>query len=158
MPIPIINDTLAEGTQSVNLALSNVSGGSPAAVLGVRSAAVLNINDDDQAGTLRFSLSNFTVAEPATLTGTTTATITVTADGGYGSGVTVDYVVTDGTAAAGANYAPATGRLTFAAGQTSQTFPVTVSNDGRAQGNLTATLTLFDPTGAPPWGPAAPPR
>jgi hypothetical protein len=145
--VPIVNDTRADGTQTVGLNLSNVSGGNPAAVLGVRSTAVLNIIDDDRPGTLKFSLPTFTVNEPATLTGTTTAVITVQRTGGAASGVTVDYAVTDGTAAAGANYTPTSGTLTFGAGQTSLTFPVTIHNDGRAQGDITANLELSNPRG-----------
>ncbi len=147
VPVPIINDTRADGTQTVGLSLLNVVGGSPNAVLGVRSTAVINIIDDDRGGTLKFSAPNFNVNEPAPLNGTATATITVQRTGGTASGVTVDYAVTDGTAAAGANYTPVTGTLTFGAGQTALTFGVTVLNDGRAQGNLTAMLALTNPGG-----------
>jgi hypothetical protein len=145
--VPVVNDTRNEGTQTVNLALSSVTGGSPAAILGVRPTATLNILDEDRGGVLKFSLSNFNVNEPATLTGTTMAPIVVQRTGGAASGVTVDYSVIDGTAAAGANYIPTSGTLSFAAGQTALTFNVTVLNDNRAQGNLTANLMLTNPTG-----------
>jgi hypothetical protein len=147
VPVPIINDTRRDPDQTVGLNLFNVAGGSPSAVLGVRSTAALRIIDDDQGGTLKFSAANFNVNEPVALNGTATATITVQRTGGIASGVTVDYAVTDGTAAAGANYTPVTGTLTFGAGQTSLTFGVTVLNDGRAQGNLTAMLALTNAGG-----------
>ena len=91
--VPIINDTLAEGTETVSLSLSNVAGGTPPALLGVRNTAVLNIVDDDVAGSVQFSKATYSVSEAGGL-----ATITVTRTGGTASGVTVDYATSDGTA------------------------------------------------------------
>ena len=147
--VPIVNETVAEGTHTVNLTLSNVTGGTPPAVLGVRSSAVLNILDDDVGGNVQFSQPIFTVAEPTT--GTATATITVTRAGGAASNVTVDYAVSDGLppngASNGKNFVGTSGTLTFGAGQTSQTFTVTVRSDGAATGDLFALLSLSNPTG-----------
>jgi hypothetical protein len=140
--VPILKDTLAEGTETVNLTLSNVSGGTPPALLGVRPTATLNITDDDVGGVLQFSAATFSVAETAP-----TATITATRSGGAAGGVTVDYAVTDGTAQAGADYTTVTGTLTFAAGQTSRTFTVPIVNDTAAEGNETVNLTLSNVLG-----------
>ena len=49
--IPIVNDTLHESDETVNLTLSNPTGGA----LGNLSTAVLTIVDDDTAGTVQFS-------------------------------------------------------------------------------------------------------
>ncbi|HEY2992252.1 MAG TPA: Calx-beta domain-containing protein [Methylomirabilota bacterium] len=147
--VPIVNDTLAEGTQTINLTLSNVSGGTPPAVLGVRSSATINIMDDDLGGTVQFGKPLFTVTEPTT--GTVLATITVTRAAGAASNVTVDYAISDGLPPTGAsngkNYVATSGTLTFGASETSKTFTVTVRSDGAATGDLFALLTLSNPTG-----------
>jgi hypothetical protein len=97
--VPILQDTLAEGTETVNLQLLNVRGGTPPALLGVRSTAVLQITDEeDKGGNLQFNTSTYLVKEPAAGQ-TAVAVITVTRSGGTASGVTVDYQATDGPAA-----------------------------------------------------------
>jgi hypothetical protein len=55
----------------------------------------------------------------------------------------VDYATSDGTATvAGSDYTGAAGTLSFAAGETTKTFDVNVSNDGMAEANETVNLTL----------------
>ena len=139
--VPIINDTLAEGTETVNLALANVAGGTPPALLGVRPTAVLNIREDDLGGTIQFSKATYSVPEAGA------AAILVTRSGGTASGVTVNYATSDGTASAGADYVTTTGTLTFGGGTTSLTFTVPVVNDTAAEGNETVTLSLSNPSG-----------
>ena len=70
--------------------------------------------------------------------GTTTANFTVTLSAAATSTVTVNYATANGTATAGSDYVAASGTLTFTAGQTSKTIPVTVNGDttGRAQRDL----------------------
>ncbi|QEH31554.1 Calx-beta domain protein [Aquisphaera giovannonii] len=137
--VPITDDSLVEGNETVNLTLSSASGG---ATLGTPSAAVLTIVDDDVAGTLQFSSSSYSLAE-----GGGAATITVTRSGGSAGGVTVHYATADGTATAGSDYTAASGTLAFAAGETSKTFTVAVLDDHVTEGNETVTLTLSSPTG-----------
>ena len=67
-------------------------------------------------------------------------------NGGPGSPVTVHYLTTPGTAGA-ANYVDTSGDLTFAAGETSKTFDVTIKDDGVHTADLTVALTLSAPTG-----------
>jgi len=143
--IPIRDDTIAECSETVNLTLVNVQGGTPAACLGL-AAATLTITDNDRAGAIQFARSTFTVNEPAPLT-SANATVTVTRTG-TGGGVTVNYAVADDTAVAGTNYTATSGTLTFAAGQTSRTFTVPILNDGASTGNLVANLALSNPTPA----------
>jgi hypothetical protein len=145
--IPILQDTQAEGTETVTLRLLAVSGGSPAAHLGVRSTAVLQITDeDDKGGNVQFGANVFSVNEPAPGQ-TANAVITVTRNNGAASAVMVDFQATDGPAPNGAlvgtNYMATAGTLTFAAGQTSTTFTVPIVNDPSVpRGNPTLTVRL----------------
>ena len=62
--------------------------------------------------------------------------------------VTVDYATSDGTAQAESDYTAASGRLTFNAGDTSQTVQVTVLTDSEDESDETLTLTLSNPSQA----------
>jgi urease beta subunit len=138
--VPILDDTLVEGNETVNLTLSNPTGG---AALGNPTTATLTIVDDDvaQPGVLQFSAAAYSVNEPDG-----TATITVTRTGGSNVPVTVHYATSDGTATAGSDYTAVSGRLTFGVGETSKTFTVPITNDTLVEGNETVNLTLSSPT------------
>ena len=62
--------------------------------------------------------------------------------------VTVDYATSDGTAQAESDYTAASGKLTFNAGDTSQTVQVTVLTDQEDESDETLTLTLSNPSQA----------
>ncbi len=62
--------------------------------------------------------------------------------------VTVEYATADGTAKAGEDYDAASGTLTFAAGETSQTVSVAVRDDEHDEGEETLVLRLSSPSGA----------
>jgi hypothetical protein len=149
VPITIVKDTLDEGTETVNLMLSSPSGGSPPVCVGgptTLSRAMLNILDDDVAGTVKFLLPTFTVKEPTAAP--VTAIITVTRAGGAASAVTVNFSdAGGGTATAGVDYTLVPGTLTFAAGQTTRTFTVSVPHNPAATGKLTVNLQLTGPGG-----------
>src|SRR5207249_4729818 len=77
-----------------------------------------------------------------------TATIIVTRTGGAAGQVTVDYAVTSGSALAGTDFTAVSGRLTFAANETSKTFSVPILIDSASNEGLeTANLALSNPTG-----------
>ena len=137
--VPIINDTLHEPNETVNLTLSNPIGG---AILGPPSTATLTIVDNDVAGTLQFSAATYRVSEAGP-----TATITVKRTGGTASGVIVHYATSDGTATAGTDYTIKSGTLTFGAGQTSKTFTIPIIKDTFHEPNETVNLALSSPTG-----------
>ena len=137
--IPIIDDTLDETDETIELSLSNPTGGG---ILGERSEATVTIADNDVAGSLRFSAPTYSVNETGTV-----ATITVLRGGGKSSGVTVDYATADGTATEGDDYTETSGTLTFGFNELSKTFTVPVLTDGEPDGNKTVLLTLRNPGG-----------
>lgn len=60
----------------------------------------------------------------------------------------VDYVVIEGTARAGVDYVAATGTLVFAPGDSTGTVGVTFLDNGRLDGERSATVSLRNPVGA----------
>ncbi len=136
--VPIIDENMGEGNQTVNLSLLNPTNGTS---LGLQSTAVLTIIDDED--TLSFSATNYFVLENQT-----NVIITVIRGGQPGTNVvTVAYSATNGTAVAGTNYTPVTGRLFFSVFDTVQFFSIPILNDPRAQGDKVVSLNLFDVTG-----------
>ncbi|WP_322818808.1 Calx-beta domain-containing protein [Tepidiforma sp.] len=138
--IPILQDTLIEGPETVNLQLSGVTG----ATLGSQSTATLTITDDDGTGSIQFSSATFVGTEAGG-----PITITVTRTGGSVGAVTVDFAsVTGGTATAGVDYTSVSGTLSWANGETgSKSFTVTPIPDTLTEGSETVVLQLSNPTG-----------
>jgi hypothetical protein len=93
--------------------------------------------------TLQFSATNFTASE-----GNNFATITVTRAGDTTGASTVRYTTSDGTASERSDYTPAIGTLSFAAGETTKTFDVLLTDDGRTETSETILLTLSAASGA----------
>ncbi|MHC4644736.1 MAG: LamG domain-containing protein [Planctomycetota bacterium] len=61
--------------------------------------------------------------------------------------ITVDYVVTGGTATRDTDYALADGTLVFVAGDTAETISIDITNDGLDEDDETIIVTLTNPTG-----------
>src|SRR5207249_5081302 len=93
--IPIVKDTLDESDETVNLTLSNPTGG---ATLGTPDTAVLTIIDNDSGGVLQFSSAPYTVNAGVP---SRKGAIQVTGSGGNASGATVHYATSAGAATAG---------------------------------------------------------
>ncbi len=136
--IPILNDTRDGPDETVNLALSNPTGG---ATLGTPSTAVLTITDDDVPGPITFSAPTYMASETAGL-----ALIKVNRTGGA-SGVTVDFTTADGSATAPADYTAVAQTLSFGPGETSKIVVIPIVDDGLREGNETVRLILSNPTG-----------
>jgi hypothetical protein len=137
--VPIVNDTLDEPDETVNLALSSPTAG---ATLGTRPTAVLTITDNDSGGAFAFGAATYSRAENGG-----TATITVKRSGGAASGASVHYATAGGTATAGSDYTSISGTLTFAAGQTSAQLTITLADDSSAETDETIGVTLSSPQG-----------
>jgi hypothetical protein len=138
--IPILNDALVEGLETIQLTLSNPTGG---ATLGSQATATLTITSDDvaQSSVLQFSAANYAINENQG-----TATITVTRSGDSSAAVSVNYATSNGTASAGTDYTAASGTLNFAIGQTTATFTVPILNDSAVENSETINLTLSNPS------------
>jgi hypothetical protein len=75
------------------------------------------------------------------------AVITVRRGGKTNLAVTVDFATSNGTAAAGSDYAATHGTLTFAEGQVAASFAVSILDNALAEGDETVILWLGNPTG-----------
>jgi hypothetical protein len=135
--VPILNDTLVEGNDTVYLVLGTPTG----ALLAAPDTATLRITDEDAGGTIVFAVSTFSVAEDGG-----SVTIPVVRTGGAGGGVTVRYATSDGTGAAGTDYDARSGTLTFGPNETTQTFTVPVRVNAGSAANKSVTLTLSNPS------------
>lgn len=143
LTILVNGDTLVEGNETFTV---NLSGATNAVIsIGQGSGTILN---DDSGGSVQFSLSNYTVNE-----NDGTATITVSRTGGTGSGVSVNYATSNGTATAGADYTAVAGTLTFAANETSKTFTIPITDDALNEQNETVIITLSNAAGGGLLGP-----
>jgi hypothetical protein len=149
--IPITDDLLHETGETVNLTLSNAGG---TGQLGAQSTAVLTILDNDPVGGyLKFPSANFVNDENSGQT-----VISVNRIGDTSQAVTVDYATSDNGplvpcstinsfASSRCDYTTALGTLRFAAGETSKTFLVLISQDNYVEGSESLTITLSNPTG-----------
>ena len=135
--IPIANDGVAEGAETVLLALAAPTG----AQLGPQSGATLLILDNDLAGQIKLSAATYTAGEAA---GTVTIMVQRV---GNAEGATVQYRTVDGSAVAGEDYFAARGTLTFKQGETTKTFTVRILSDSRDEPNETFTVLLENPGG-----------
>src|SRR6185436_9544861 len=110
-------------------------------------ALLVSINDGDWSfPPPAVSVSDATVIEGNT--GTVNATFTLTLSQASNVDVTVLYNTANLSAAAGSDYAAASGNLTIPAGQTSKTFTVAVKGDRLPEPNETFAVNLGAPTNA----------
>jgi len=98
-------------------------------------------NDDTQ-----ISISDRQLAEGDA--GQTQATFVVQLSHPSAQEVSVDYATADGTAHAGDDYQPASGKLAFAPGETAKSISVPIRGDSLAEPSETFFVELSDPSGA----------
>lgn len=133
--ISITDDTVYEGNETIKLTLSNVTGG---ATLG-HAASTLTIVENEVAQRETFALdqSAYTVAE-----GAGKITFTVNRSNGTDTTVVVPYSLSIGTASAPGDYTATAGSLSFAPGETSHTFDVTIVDDAVVESSETFTVKI----------------
>ena len=144
--VPIINDLLIEGTETIGLVLSDPTNG---AVLGQPFNAVVNILDDDPTppptGQFRLGATTFTFVE-----GTPFATIPVERVGGVEGEARVHFRTVDGTAKAGSDYTPFDFELIFSAGDNAPKLVlVPLIDDAIPENPESFSVSLSNATGAP---------
>jgi subtilisin family serine protease len=139
--VVVLKDKVVDPGETVNLALSNPSGG---ATLGPRQTAVLRIIDGEGPNPPGFDSGSFTASEPS---GRSPRTFKVTMRrAGELSGETARRAAGDGTAT-GADLAAASGTLTFGTGAALRKFFVWVLPDSETEESETINLALPDAAG-----------
>jgi hypothetical protein len=134
--VPVIDDSLVEGNETVQLSLTNASAD---ATLGSPSSATLTIVDNDRAFAL--SSASYSVGEAGG-----SATVTINRAGLTSGSDSVHFATANGTATAGSDYTDASQTVSFAAGETSKTVSVPIIDDSLVEGSETVLLSLSSPS------------
>jgi hypothetical protein len=139
--VPVLDDALDERNERFRLRIYDPVG---AAI--VDRYGVVTIFDDDPTPSM--GIGDVSVTEP--ISGTTSMGFPVTLSAPSGRNISVSYVVTAGTATAGADYvaSPTTGQLFLPAGATSGLISVGVLADAVAEPSETLQVTLYSPVHA----------
>ena len=136
--VPVLNDGIVEGTETVALTLSGFGAHDADITLGAPTNASLDITDNDTA-----TVSIAKVNDGAETNAPTNGKFRVTQTAMSSTDTVVNYTVA-GTATAGAgnDYTTLTGSVTILAGQTTADIDVLVLNDSLVEGTETVSLTL----------------
>ncbi len=136
-----ITDPVFEANETVALTLASGTGYS----VGTTIAVTGSIGNDDIQPTI--SIADVTVVEG--IDGNPTRSlITVSLSNPSDRSVSVNYATSNVSAIAGTDYTPTTGKLTFAAGETSKTIAVPILNNDLNEANETFEITLSTPINA----------
>lgn len=134
--VNVIGDRIPnEGNETFKIILSGATG----ATLGL-SEATATITDDDTSTTPVGTLPAITFENVRASEDTGKATVVVRLSSASQSAVSVQYVTADGTARAGTDYTRVTGKLQFAAGETSKTIEIPLVIDSGAEADETFSL------------------
>jgi hypothetical protein len=149
--IPVIDDVVVEGNETVVITLTSITSGSPGVTLGAAANIVAtNTVADNDAPTV--TIANTTNGNE---TGPVNGVMTVTMTAVRPTAVTLSYSVA-GTATSGADFTALSGTVTIAAGATTATISIPVIDDLIVEGNETVVVTLTAVTsGAASLGAAA---
>jgi uncharacterized repeat protein (TIGR01451 family) len=139
IPLTIIGDNLAEGSETFSIALVNPS--APAR-LGPAAVREFAIADNDFGGNVGFESTLVTVTEGSTVN------VGVTRTGGAGTVLVVQWSAGAGSATPGVDFTPTSGSITFGPTETRKTFAIAALVDQLVEDPETVTLTLSVPEGA----------
>jgi hypothetical protein len=139
--ITITNDSIAEPDEAVTIILRNPNG----ARLGATTQFTLEIIDDDAAPAQPFV--SFAASTSSASESVGVAQVPVVLSVPAEAAVSVDYVVSAGTAVDGVDFVATSGTLNFAAGDTVRFLPVTVLDDAALEANKTVFLALSNAIG-----------
>lgn len=137
--IPIAEDTLAEGQETLSIAIGNPEG----AALGVPRTAIISIIDNDisQEASLTFTQEQFIFDENDRF-----CTVEIVRSGDLQSTVSVDLLIRGETAKLSSN-GTSTSTLVFQAGEASKTVRLQILNDELPERPEMVQLTLSNPVG-----------
>jgi len=135
LSVPTIPDAVVEPDETFRMMLNNVSNAlfAPAANVVTEVFAIGSIINDDSA---TLSVNNASTVEGGNVV------FSVTLSQSSAAPISVNYATAPGTATSGADYAPASGVLTFAPGETSKQVAVSTIDDLIVEGTETFTLNL----------------
>jgi hypothetical protein len=142
-----------ETSKPVSVSVAGDRLGEPDEFFTVRLSDPVNapISDGIGRGTIRDDEPQITVGDasrPEGKNGSATMSITVTLSAPYDQPVTVTYATRDGTArVSDRDYSAKSGTLTFAAGVTSMTIPVTIKGDKTKEADEYFSILLSAPSG-----------
>jgi hypothetical protein len=136
--VTVFGDTTVEPDETALVQIQNPSGGAVIAV----PVAVGTILDDD--GPPRIAIFDSSAHEGCE--GVTTMSFDVQLSQPLATTVTVNFATANGSATAGSDYQTASGIVTFAPGQTSQTIGVAVIGDATLEPDETFTVNLSSPS------------
>ena len=138
--VPIVGDATFEADETFDLTLAPTV---PGLTTLDRSAIKATIRNDDPRP--RLSVAQVRVSEPAS--GIAWAAVTLTLSAPAAVPVSVRYATTDVTARARIDYAPTSGRLVFAAGETSRIVYVVILSDAVRESTETFLVRFSAPEG-----------
>ncbi len=140
IPITIINDNLDESNETV---VVWISGADNADVSTTNHTHTYTINDNDLPPAVLFAQPASSGAESSS-----PADLELVLEDTSGFPVTVDYVVTGGTATGGEDYTLAADSVTIQAGETSAYIHITIDNDNLYEADETIQVTISNPRNA----------
>jgi uncharacterized delta-60 repeat protein len=136
--VPLIDDNLPEPDETVNLTLTNVTGG---AAIKRQPVAVMTIISDDTL--LNFSQAAFSVSETAP---GGKATIGISREGATEFPVSVIFSTSPGTASSGSDYQDVSQVINFGVGDSIKYVSVPITDDIIVEDNETINLHLTSPS------------